>query len=447
MNQTHIVPRVGWITIGIATFLAGCGKKNPVNVVSTSESGVELVERAPFEEGMPVLHWNQWRGPSTSGSAGEQPIQTTWSDTTNVRWRVPVPGRGHGSPIVVGNSVYLSSAVRSEESQLVIAFDRETGEQNWRTEVHSGGFPTESEVHPKSSNANGTIACDGKLLFASFLNSDKIFATATDLDGKIVWQVEVGDFVSKFGYAPSPILYKSFVIIAADNMGGGYLAALDSQTGKLAWRVARGNVSSYSSPVIATLGGRDQILISGCDAVTSYDPGTGNEIWSTECISEATCGTIVTTPTLLFASGGYPDRQTVCLSPEGKILWSNRTKVYEPSLVVLGDTLIGVTDGGIAYAWDCSDGTERWRQRLGGNFSASPIVCNNQIIVPDLGGTCHVFTSRNGKYVAISENRMGSDAYASPAVAMGDLFFRIGVGEDSNRREELVCISGSSSSN
>ena len=251
---------------------------------------------------------------------------------------------------------------------------------------------------------------------------------------------EIGKFVSKFGYAPSPILYKSLVIIAADNPGGGYLTAVDSGSGKIAWRIGRGNVATYSSPAVATVGGRDQLLISGCDAVTSYDPSTGDELWRTPCIAEATCGTIVTSGDLIFASGGYPESETVCLSDRGELIWSDKVRAYEPSLVAVGDYVIVVTDGGLAHCWSAGTGDIVWRERLVGNFSASPIVCNNLVYVPNLSGETFVFAVNNDKYESIARNKIGSDCYASPAAAGGQLFLRVGVGSGSERREQLVCL-------
>ena len=137
------------------------------------------------------------------------------------------------------------------------------------------------------------LPSDGKRLFIAMLNGEAITATALDFDGKVLWQREVGKFVSKFGYAPSPLLYKSLVVVVADNKGGGYLAAIDSETGEIVWRVTRGDGDSYSSPTVVAIDGRDQLLISGNDAVTSYDPASGALLWTTPCIAEATCGTIV----------------------------------------------------------------------------------------------------------------------------------------------------------
>ena len=283
-----------------------------------------------------------------------------------------------------------SQRSKKSEQQSVLCLNRDDGLLRWISAVHEGGFPSPGENHKKGTNANGTLACDGERLFVVMFNSGAITASALDLDGNLIWQREIGKFVSRFGYAPSPILYKSTIIVAADNEGGGYLAAIDRQSGEIVWRVARGNVASYSSPVVANVGGREQLLISGGDRVASYDPISGEDQWSTACTTESTCGTIVTTNDKIFAAGGYPRSQTVCLSADGEELWSNKTKVYEPSLLVAGNHLYAFTDQGIGHCWSIDTGEELWKKRLGGNISASPILSGDRIYVPNLDGVTTV---------------------------------------------------------
>ncbi len=436
MSRQWLSCKVVLLAFSIAVI--GCSKTNPVSEISLKQSGVAVVDRdtASTSKG-----WPAWRGPNGDGHAEDQPLLTHWDDLTNVVWRTNVPGRGHSSPVVVGNAVYLTTALEDKQIQQVIAFDRESGDLKWRTDLHSGGFPSKRSIHPKGTNANGTLACDGERLFIAFLNSDRIIASALDLNGEIIWQKEIGKFVSKFGYAPSPLLYKSLVIFAADNRGGGYLAAVDGATGEIAWRVSRENRDTYSSAAVANVGGRDQLLISGCDMLASYDPATGNENWKTRCLSEATCGTVVSSSDLIFASGGYPEKETVCLDADGNRVWENQTKIYEPSMVVVGDHLFAVTDDGIAYCWAAGTGDVIWKKRLGGNFSASPIVCNGLAYVPNLEGETFVFSTAGEEYQLIAKNELGNDCYASPAVADGQLFLRIGVGQGADRQEQLVCLS------
>ena len=419
--------------------LLGCSVSNPVEEVSVSDSGIKLTELAA--DTVAQTDWPQWRGMTNDGNAGQQELVTEWDEQSSIRWRTEIPGRGHSSPIIVGSNVYLATADDMNQRQSIMSFDRQTGAPNWTTVVHEGGFPPARQVHKKGTNANATVASDGSRLYISFFNRDAITATALDLDGQIVWQQELGKFVSKFGYAPSPVLYKSLVIFAADNRGGGYLTALDTQSGQVAWRIKRGSIDTYSSPIVANVGGQDQLLISGCDAVTSYDPATGKQNWRTECVAQATCATIVTTEDRIFASGGYPDRETVCLAADGKRIWSNEVKAYEPSMLVVGDRLVAVNDDGIAYCWSIEDGDQRWRKRLGGNFSASPVLVGENIYVSNLKGDTFVFRAGD-QYQQVAKNRLGNDCYASPAVSNGELFLRVGYGSGADRQEQLVCIAG-----
>lgn len=417
--------------------LAGCTKTTPVEEISVQSSGVALNEGdAPDLSNA----WPGWRGPQQNGIAPDQELPTQWNGTKNIVWKIDIPGRGHSSPVVIDDLVLLATADDQSQQQMVMAFNRADGTVRWESVVHEGGFPSPRELHKKGTNANGTVLCDGERIYAVFFNSGKIIATALDLDGKQLWQQELGAFNSKFGYAPSPLLYKSFVIIAADNRGGGYIAALDRKSGKIAWRVARPAISTYSSPVVANVGGREQLLISGCDQVASYDPSTGKPLWSTPCLAEATCGTIVTTKDRIFASGGYPKRETVCLSADGKLLWSDKTKIYEPSMLVDGDQLYGISDDGIAYCWSTETGDVLWKNRLRGSFSASPILCNGLIYVSNLLGDTFVFEANADGFKEVAVNKLGDDCYASPAISDGQLFLRIGKQSGGKRQEELVCI-------
>lgn len=203
------------VALCVVFFLAGCSKgphAKSVPVVEVKAETATAVGVVPLQLG--ASDWPQWRGPRGDGTAADQDVPVRWDETTNVAWTADVPGRGHASPIVVGSTVYLASAISDQQKQVVIAFDRATGKRRWEVAVHEGGFPDPSEIHQKGSQANGTLASDGRRVFAAFFNSGRIFATALDLDGKHLWQQEVGAFSSKFGYAPSPILYESMVIMA-----------------------------------------------------------------------------------------------------------------------------------------------------------------------------------------------------------------------------------------
>jgi len=428
------------LTLVVLGMVVGCKPSIPVTDVPTigvDASGIEVVETTNM---LDETDWPAWRGPQGNGVAIDQPAPTTWDQTTHVGWMVDVVGRGHSSPIIVGESIFLATAIEAEQKQLVLSFERSDGRMAWSTTIHEGDFPAPKEIHKKGTYANGTLASDGKLIYATFFNAGKIRLTALTPQGEIQWQQDLGPFQSKFGYAPSPVLYKSLVIVAADNWGGGYLVAVDATTGKLAWQVARGAISTYSSPFVGAIGGRDQLVITGISAITSYDPATGEELWRTEAIAEATCGTVVTDGERIFASGGYPQRETICVNSQGERMWEHDSKIYEPSMVVSGDLLIGITDDGIAHGWDSNTGDLHWRQRLGGNFSASPVLCNGLIYASNLSGETFVFPADPSGYKQLAKNRLGDDCYASPAFSRGEIFLRVGVGQGDGRREKLVCI-------
>ena len=429
------------VVLALISGSTGCskrGKSVTVVEIKTNASKIITAEELRITE----ADWPQWRGSNCDGIANDQDIPEKWDESTNIAWKVDLPGLGHASPIVVGSLVCLATAMVDQQKQMVVAYDRETGDERWRTNVHEGGFPSRSDIHKKATNANSTLASDGKSIFSVFFNSEKIIASAIDLSGKLVWQKEVGGFSSKFGYAPSPLVYKSLVIVAADNWGNGYIAALHRETGEVVWRKKRPAVSTYSTPLLAKIGGRDQLVLSGCDQLVSYDPSNGEQLWACAATSEATCGTPVTDGKTIFASGGHPNKQTVAVSGDGsaKLIWKNSTKIYEPSMLTANGCVFAVSDDGIAWCWSAENGNVHWKQRLGGNFSASPTMCNGKIFVPNLSGETFVFEASADGYREVARNKLGSDSYSCMAIAGGEVFMRVGNSQGQQRTERLVCI-------
>ncbi len=318
--------------------------------------------------------WPWWRGPTRNGvAAPKQTPPMKWSATENVRWQVPVVGRGHGSPIVVGEQVFLAAADHEREVQLLLCYQRDTGKLLWQTEVHKGGFTTKG--NKKSSLASSTPACDGRRVFINFLNAGAVYTTAVSRDGAILWQTKITDYLIHQGYGSSPAVYQSLVIVSADNKGGGAIAALERATGKIVWKQDRPKTPNYASPIILSVAGRDQLLMTGCDLVASFDPLTGKKLWetpgsTTECVTST-----VTDGQLMFTTGGYPrsHMSAVRADGSGKIVWANKTRVYVPSLVAHAGHLYGVLDNGVAVCWHCAHrqrslARRTWRdlQRLAG---------------------------------------------------------------------------------
>jgi outer membrane protein assembly factor BamB len=325
----------------------------------------------------------------------------------------------------------------------VVAFDRATGKQQWIVEISSGGFPAKN--HPKNTAATSTIACDGERLIVTFFHHKTVTATALDLGGKKLWTKTVGPFDPKryeYGFAPSPLLYRDMVIVATEYDGDSALTALNRKDGERAWRTARPKNISFSSPVVAHVAGRDQLLISGADQVASYDPASGAELWTAPGTAAATCGTVIWEGDTVFASGGYPKSETLAIKADGKgeVLWSNRQKCYEQSMMVTGGHVYALTGNGVLFCWNAADGEERWTKRLRGPVSASPVLAGGHIYWANELGMLYVFQANGEKCELVAENQLDDESFASPAIVDGRIYLRTAKHAGGKRQEYLTCI-------
>jgi outer membrane protein assembly factor BamB len=430
-------PWAKWMLIAVAA-LGGCSKTpiEPSGEVSLDLATVP--EAASIEVG--PADWPWWRGPNHNGIADSDSAPLRWSETENIVWKASVPGRGHADPTVVGNRVFLPTADEAAQVQSVLCYDRATGDLVWQVDVHQGEF--ESSVHSKNTQASSTIACDGQRIFAAFLNGRQIWVTALSLDGDRLWQTSAGAFQSTHGYSASPLLYGPLVIVAGDNEGGGFLAALHRETGEVVWRKRRPSVTSFASPVVHHVAGRDQLLICGGDLVVSYDPTSGDQLWSVTGTTKATVGTMVFDGDVVFASGGYPGKETLAIRADGseQVVWRNNQKSYVPSLLLHEGYVYQISDDGRAFCWKADTGEEQWRSRLGGNYSASPILAGEAIYVPSEAGETVVFRATPERFELLEKNRLGDAGFASPVICGGQIFLRTADGRGRNRQEYLYCI-------
>ena len=387
--------------------------------------------------------WLQWRGPNHNNvAASGQTIPTKWSTTQNVLWKTLVPGRGHSSPIVVGNLIVLTSADERGQQQGVFAFNRRTGKQEWGTLISKGGFP---RVHNKNTHASATACSDGQQIYATFNHHEKIEAVALNMQGKVVWRKDVGGFVPrqyKYGYAAAPTLYKGKLIISADSDTIAWVKALDTKTGQVAWSQNRPQKLNWSAPIVGNVAGKDQLFISGCEMIASYDPATGRPLWSQPCLTMATCGTVVWDNDTVYASGGYPKRQTVAVKADGSgnIPWSNGTKCYEQSMLLHDRHLYAVDDNGIAYCWHAKSGREKWKTRLQGPVSASPGLVGDNILASNERGTTFVFKANPDRYQSVAQNQLEQEAFATPTVVDSVIYLRVASGSGGSRKETLYAI-------
>ncbi len=387
--------------------------------------------------------WPWWRGPSRQGHDFRHSIPLRFSDLRNAEWKTPLPGRGHSSPIVIGDRVYLTTSMDTEQEQWIIALDAIRGEIQWKKMMNQGGYPKVN--HPKNTEATSSLASDGERLYSVLLHHDKIFLYCLTMTGEMAWSKEVGTYEPQkyqYGYAPSPILYRDTVIVTYEYDGPSGLVAYDRVTGEESWRTLRKPACTYSSPTIATIAGRDQLLISGGDLIAAYDPDNGKELWSTEGTTEVTCGTMVWDGNIVFASGGYPKSETIALDAanRGRVLWRNDQKCYEQSMLAYQGYLYALTSKGVMFCWRATDGQEMWKERLRGPVSASPVLVGNHILWANEAGQHYVVQATPEKFELIAENELGDEAFASPAISKNRLFLRVASIGNANRQEYLYCF-------
>lgn len=425
------------------SLLLGCSRgEKPSNAPSpdslqtvVDEPVTELRLAAPIEPLPPVSvsddDWPWWRGREGNGvSAGCAPAPD-WLEDRNVLWKAPLDGRGNSSPIVVESRVYLTESRNApQREQSVAAFDATSGRRLWATAIHRDGF-TEN-LHFKATYADPTLACDGERLFAVFLHQASIVVTALTLDGEIAWQTKAGRFrTHSYGYGASPVLFESFVIVVVDDPDGGSISALHRKTGEVMWRTRRPPGESYASPVVAHVAGRPQLLINGKKLVASYDPATGELLWSHDSPALVACNTMTFDESHVFASGGMPDKQTACfraaVDVDGpRLVWKNTrppSTCYVPSLILSDGRLFNLNDDGVLTCFAADNGNELFKKRFAGAFSASPVIADGRLIIVNEEGKAWVLQTAP-PFDVVSENSIEPGVMATPALCRGRIYLR-----------------------
>jgi hypothetical protein len=397
--------------------------------------------------GASAENWNAWRGPRGDGSSLEENVPLRWGPQENIAWKVPVPGYGHSSPIVWEERVFVVSCNEPSGERLLLCYDRRTGRTLWSRVVFTA--PLEKK-HKLNSFASGTPACDGKLVYVTFLEPDfgsqnertpgDIVVCAYDLAGNLRWSVRPGRFASVHGFCSSPVLFEDLLIVNGDHDGDSYLVALEAATGQLRWKIDRQHKTrSYVTPIIRQIDGRTQMILSGSKSVTSYDPRDGKLHWKIDGPTEQFVASLVYNGRLLFLTAGYPEHHMLAIDPRGSgnvtqthIRWRTREACsYVPSPVAVGEYFLVVSDNGIGSCFVAETGERLWKERLGPHYSASLVTAGGLAYFLADDGVMKVIRPGT-KLDLLATNELGEYCFASPAISQGNLFLR---GE-----QHLFCI-------
>jgi len=387
--------------------------------------------------------WPNWRGPNHDGMArGDAPLR--WSDKERIAWKATVPGRGHSSPVVWGDRIFLTTAVPTnnaagsraipEHRFLVIAYDRKTGKPLWE-KVAKVASPHQPHHQQYGSFASNSPITDGTHVIA-FFGSRGLYAYT--LDGELVWEKDLGQLTmfNSFGEGAWTALDGEKLFVVLDHEGASFLLALDKGSGKELWRTPRQGNTNWSGPYITTHNGRKQVIVSASREVCGYDLETGALLWKARGLGQNTIPAPVAADGLVFVMSGYrdPNLMAIRLGREGDltntdaIVWQNqRGNSYTPSPVLYGGTLYVLTDTGMLSAFDARTGKPHYQQmRLPKpyNFKSSPVGVNGKLYLASEDED--VIVVRMGeRFEVLATNTIPGETFiATPAVVEGDIYLR-----------------------
>jgi outer membrane protein assembly factor BamB len=380
--------------------------------------------------------WPQFRGPTGQGHATERGLPLEWSESKNIIWKTAVPGLGWSSPTVAGGRVWLTTVVetkdrrnRTSASLRALAFDVATGRELVNVEVFR--IDNAGVINQKNSRASPTPIVDGERVYVHF-GADGTAALSTS--GDILWTTHLR-YESQHGNGGSPTLYRDLLIVNCDGNGGeAYVIALDTSTGRTRWKTERRWPAdqAYSTPLVITVGDRDQLISVGAYRAAAYEPLTGREIWR---VSYGDGFSNVPRPVygqgLVYIATGFQTPTLIAVRPDGQgdvtrshVAWTiSRGAPYTPSPLLVGTDLYYVSDTGVLSLADAASGQILWQQRLGGNFSASPVLADGRIYFQSEEGITTVITPGR-EFRRLAVNRLEGATLASMAVSSGSFFIR-----------------------
>ena len=371
--------------------------------------------------------WPQFRGPTGQGHSGEGGLPLTWSETENVRWKVPIRGKGWSSPAILGDEIWLTTAIEEGRSLRAICLDRKTGQVLHDVEVFRLAAP--GPIHDKNSHASPTPILEEDRVYLHFGSHGTACITRS---GDIVWKTQDLKYYHRHGPGGSPVLLGDLLIISCDGYDIQYVVALDKRTGQIRWKSPRKGYQAYTTPLVVQVDGKHQVISPGAYRAISYDPWTGKEIWS---IRYGNGYSNVPRPVyghgLVFICSGFEQPELLAVRPDGQgdvtethVAWRLKRGVpLTPSPLLVGEELYIVSDNGIASCLDAKTGQKHWQQRLGGNYSASPIYADGRIYFLNEDGESVVIEPAK-EFRKLATNSIDGYTLASMAVSGGAIFIR-----------------------
>ncbi len=380
--------------------------------------------------------WPAFRGPTFDGHTSER-LPLEWSATRGVRWKQAIPGNGWSSPVIVGQRIYLTTAVPQPESPTtahdlrLIILNRDDGQAIRSISVFKQS-PRAPQIHKKNSHASPTPIVDGDHVFVHFGHQGTACLT---LDGDIVWRTIELEYPPVHGNGGSPVIVGNSLIFSCDGARDPFVVALDKRTGDIRWQTPRKTNAakkfSFSTPTVIEVDGRIQVVSPGSNAVCAFDPETGDEIWRVRYDGYSVIPKPVFANGLVYVCTGFNRAHLLAIRPDGKgdvtkthvVFDIDRNVPKTPSLILKDKLLFMVDDRGIASCLDAMTGENHWQQRLGGNHSASPLLAGDRVYFQSEEGDT-VVVAASKRFQRLAKNSIGERTLASYGVADGAIYLR-----------------------
>jgi outer membrane protein assembly factor BamB len=416
----------------------------------------------------PGTDWPQFRGISAQGIAEGFSVPATWNAATgeNVVWKTKIPGLGLSSPIVWGDTVFISTAISgkadaglrvgyygdiqsvpddTEHEWRVYALDKKTGAIKWQHSPYKG--VPKIKRHMKNSHANSTLATDGERLIA-FFGSEGLYAY--DLKGTLLWKKDLGVLDTGYYMVPeaqwetgsSPVLHDGKIVLQVDVQKNSFLAVFDAKDGRELWRVPRTDVPTWSSPTVHSVGGKPQILVNGMRHVGAYDFQTGKEIWKLSGGGDIPVPTPVVNDGLVYITNAHGNDSPVyaiketatgdislkggATSNDGVAWMAPRSGGYMCTPLVYRGLVYNVRYNGVLNVFDMKTGEKKYETRLAGAtsaFTASPIANDGRVFIASEDGQVFVIAA-GPEFKVLAMNEMSTPVLATPALSDGTLLIR-----------------------
>jgi outer membrane protein assembly factor BamB len=423
---------------------------------------------AAREEAAPTVTWPSFRGVDARGISEGYALPSAWNgeEGKNIRWKTRIPGLGHSSPTVWGDRVWITTAISGKEDAalkpglygditpvqddtehrwVVYCLDRQTGRVLWERTAHRG--VPKIRRHPKATQANCTVATDGKRVIA-FFGSEGLYCY--NPAGELLWQRDLGLLdagyfavpAAQWGFASSPVIHGDTVIVQCDVQKDGFVAALRLADGTDLWRTPRADVPTWSTPTVHREGDRTQVICNGFRHIGGYDARTGQELWRLRGGGDIPVPTPVVNGGLIFITSAHgrmapiyavrTDAAGDISLAEGEesnagVAWSRpRDGGYMQTPLVYGDQLYVCRDNGILFCYEAKTGKLLYQERLGTGttgFTASPVAAEGNLYLTAEDGEVHVVKA-GPEFQRVATNPLGEVCLATPAIARGMLLFR-----------------------